>query len=78
MSNPLDTLEFPVSCEYAGCGAVLNSGIEVDEHISEEHLCEAVWVFAMWNMKPTAPPAANNSEDTTRLQPPEKTRTETL
>lgn len=51
MSTPLDNLPFPVTCKYPGCGVVLESAIEVDEHITEEHLPEAIWNFADDNMR---------------------------
>jgi hypothetical protein len=50
MSNPLDELKFPVRCKYCGAGP-FNSGNEVDEHISEEHLAESVWSFAADHME---------------------------
>jgi len=51
-ATPLDELPFPVTCTYPGCGAGLfYSGIEVDEHISEEHLPQAVWAFAAEHMR---------------------------
>lgn len=47
MRDPLDDLTFPVWCEYTDCGAgPFHSGIEVDEHICEEHHPEAIWNFA--------------------------------
>lgn len=50
--NPLDALPFPVKCQYPGCDAgPFVNGDEVDEHISEEHLTEAVWLFATENMR---------------------------
>jgi hypothetical protein len=52
MSNktPLDELPFPVTCEYCEAGPFANAN-EVDEHITEEHLPEAVWLFAEEHMK---------------------------
>ncbi len=50
--NPLDQLAFPVYCGYPDCDAgPFNNGIAVDEHISEDHLTEAVWLFAIENME---------------------------
>lgn len=50
--TPLDSLAFPVCCTYPGCEAgPFRSGEEVDEHITDNHLPEAVWDFAMENMK---------------------------
>jgi hypothetical protein len=52
MNNPLDNLPFPVRCTYPGCDCGLfRTAIEVDEHITEEHLPEAVWTFAEQNMR---------------------------
>lgn len=52
MNTPLEALPFPVLCGYPDCGAgPFNNGDEVDEHISEEHLPEAVWTFAEENMR---------------------------
>ena len=48
--TPLDDLPFPVVCEYCGDGPFSNA-IEVDEHISESHLPEAVWGFAADQMR---------------------------
>lgn len=54
MPNPLDDLVFPVRCNYPGCDSgLLHSGIEVDEHITQEHLPEAVWAFAFEQMEST-------------------------
>jgi hypothetical protein len=51
MSTPLDEFNFPVRCRYADCNAgPFISGDEVDAHITEEHLCEAVWTFAADHM----------------------------
>jgi hypothetical protein len=50
--TPLDELSFPVRCDYADCGEVLNSAMAVDEHITECHLPESVWTFAHNYMKP--------------------------
>jgi hypothetical protein len=51
MSTPLELLDFPVRCDYPECGAgPFHSGDEVDTHITEEHLPEAVWEFATNNM----------------------------
>jgi hypothetical protein len=50
--TPLDSLPFPVVCSYPDCDAgPLNNGIEVDEHITAEHLQESVWTFAQENMR---------------------------
>lgn len=49
LCTPLAHLPFPVTCKYCGTGLFYNA-IEVDEHISEEHLPEAVWMFAVDNM----------------------------
>lgn len=51
-NTPLDELPFPVFCDYAdcGCGPFKNAD-QVDAHISEEHLPEAVWTFAAEHMK---------------------------
>ena len=49
MSTPLDDLPFPVVCEYCDAGP-FNSAVEVDEHITADHLPEAVWGFAADNM----------------------------
>lgn len=50
--GPLEQLPFPVMCTYEECGeGPFLNGIEVDEHITEEHLCETVWSFAFDNMK---------------------------
>ena len=55
MSTPLDELDFPVFCSYPDCAAEpFNTAIEADEHITECHLPEAVWDFAVEHMKPTA------------------------
>lgn len=49
--NPLDKLKFPVKCTYPNCnGGPFFNGNEVDEHITAEHLCEAIWVFAFDNV----------------------------
>lgn len=54
ITTPLDKLPFPVTCNYADCGAgPFKDAVEVDEHVSEEHLPEAVWDFAYENMKGT-------------------------
>ena len=50
--NPLYELEFPVYCASCKQGPFQNE-IEVDEHITEEHLPEAIWDFACANMKGT-------------------------
>jgi hypothetical protein len=53
--NPLEALNFPVVCTYPGCeSGLLHNAIEVDEHISEEHLLEAVWTFAHEHMEGNA------------------------
>jgi hypothetical protein len=50
--TPLESLPFPVRCVYPGCGAgPFGTPIAVDEHITEEHLPEAVWTFATEHMK---------------------------
>lgn len=54
MFNPLEEFIYPVTCTYPDCGVVLHSAIEVDEHICEEHLTEAVWTFADENMRTNA------------------------
>ena len=47
MNTPLDELNFPVRCTYPDCSAgPFVTGDQVDEHITEEHLPEAVWNFA--------------------------------
>lgn len=52
MKNPLDELPFPVMCRYPGCGeGPFTDGVQVDEHISENHLPEAVWTFAVQQMR---------------------------
>ena len=48
--NPLENLPFPVLCAYCGAGPFDNA-IEVDEHITEDHITEAVWDFASDQMK---------------------------
>lgn len=50
--TPMDELSFPVRCTYADCdeGPFKNAD-EVDEHITESHLAEAVWDFAFEHMK---------------------------
>jgi hypothetical protein len=51
MTNPLDDLPFPVSCQYPGCGdGPFLNGLQVDEHVTEVHLAEAVWTFALEQM----------------------------
>lgn len=52
MDNPLHQLSFPVSCR-CGDGPFANA-IEVDEHITADHLPEAVWDYAHDNMIPEA------------------------
>jgi hypothetical protein len=48
----MDNLPFPVICSYPDCGAgPFVNAIEVDEHITEEHLMEAVWTFAEEQMR---------------------------
>ena len=50
--NPLDALSFPVICCYPGCGeGPFVDAIQVDEHITENHLLEAVWSFAIEQMR---------------------------
>ena len=45
--TPLADLPFPVKCCYADCeGGPFNNAVEVDEHITEEHLPQAIWSFA--------------------------------
>lgn len=39
-------IEYPIRCGYADCGEVCTSPIEFDEHITREHLQEAVCLFA--------------------------------
>ena len=56
--NPLEQLAYPVRCTYPDCGEVLRDAIALDEHISEEHLPEAVWTFAFENTKPAEERAA--------------------
>ena len=51
MKNPLEGLPFPVICIYPQCGALLANAVEVDEHITEEHLPESIWTFAENNMR---------------------------
>lgn len=52
MPNPLEQLHFPVMCNYPECGqGPFKNAIEVDEHICEDHITEAVWTFAFENMK---------------------------
>lgn len=54
MSNPLDELAAlgPVSCSYPGCNeGPFKTGTEIDEHVCEVHLTEAVWDFAYSNMR---------------------------
>lgn len=55
LKTPLSDLPFPVYCSYPDCGdgPFENAG-EVDEHISDMHLPEAVWTFAAEHMKPKA------------------------
>jgi hypothetical protein len=50
MRNPLDELPFPVVCASCKAGP-FDDAIAVDEHISEEHLAEAVWGFAYDHMR---------------------------
>jgi len=50
--TPLDELPFPVICEYCEDGPFKNAE-QVDEHITAEHLPEAIWGFAADNMKTT-------------------------
>jgi hypothetical protein len=51
MSNPLNLLQFPVSCRYAGCGeGPFTDGLQVAEHVTAVHLAEAVWTFAIEQM----------------------------
>ena len=45
MTTPLDELNFPVTCTYCEEGPFANAD-EVNEHITKEHLPEAVWSFA--------------------------------
>ena len=49
MTTPLDELPFPVNCDYCDEGPFKNA-CEVDEHITENHLSEAVWSFAYEHM----------------------------
>jgi hypothetical protein len=51
LKTPLDELPFPVICASCGAGP-FNDAIAVDEHITEEHLPEAVWAFAYDHMPP--------------------------
>jgi hypothetical protein len=50
--SPLDELPFPVFCTYCDDGPFVDA-IQVDEHITEDHLTEAVWNFAQDFMKVT-------------------------
>lgn len=51
MPSPLEDLPFPVMCGYPDCDSgPFHNAIEVDEHITQEHLTEAVWTFAVENM----------------------------
>lgn len=51
-SNPLDGLNFPVSCAYPGCGeGPFSNSMQVDEHITESHLPQAIWTFALEQMR---------------------------
>lgn len=65
--NPLDELPFPVYCVYPECrGGPFANGIEVDEHITEEHLAESIWTFAAENMvaaHPAPAPGHGGDED---------------
>lgn len=46
MDTPLEHLGFPIRCTYAGCDAgPFTSAEQVDEHVSEDHLVDAVWLF---------------------------------
>jgi hypothetical protein len=50
---------YPVRCTYPDCDSGrLDSAIELDEHITEEHLAEAVWTFARDNAREVEPPHA--------------------
>lgn len=49
MGNPLGELTFPVYCRTCKAGPFFD-GDQVDEHITEDHLAEAVWDFAHDNM----------------------------
>lgn len=50
--NPLDVLPYPVLCRYPGCGAgPFETPVAVDEHITEEHLPQAIWTFALEQMR---------------------------
>lgn len=52
MKNPLDELPFPVRCHYPGCDSIpLHNAVEVDELITEEHLPQAIWTFALEQMR---------------------------
>jgi len=51
MSKPIEKLDYPVKCGYTGCGeGPFYSAEQVDEHITENHLPEAIWTFAIENM----------------------------
>lgn len=55
MSTPLERFRFPVVCTYPDCDSgPLNSGDEIDAHITEEHLPESIWTFASEHMKEKA------------------------
>lgn len=49
----MDQLPYPVRCAYAECGAGPFANSEaLGDHITAEHLAEAVWDFAFANTKP--------------------------
>jgi hypothetical protein len=55
--HALEALPFPVRCSYPQCDqGPFHNAIEVDEHITAEHLAEAVWTFAYENMRPASEP----------------------
>ncbi len=63
--NPFNELQFPVVCSYPGCEAgPFLTAVEVDEHITEEHLPEAIWTFALEQMIPAT--QGNNNEPNTK------------
>lgn len=46
MNTPLEQLDYPRRCNACGDGPFLTA-IELDEHITEDHISEAVWSFAL-------------------------------
>jgi hypothetical protein len=49
VQSPLEKLMYPRCCTYPGCEEIslFKNAVELDEHITEQHLSEAVWNFAV-------------------------------